>query len=113
MVITEEDIGDAITVLSNEIHDNAKEKGFWDEPVSVDRFLLRICGEVAELDEALRDGNPPSAKAAGYSCAEEEAADIVIRTLDLCRGMGWDVAGAVAAKMDHNKGRPRLHGRKT
>lgn len=110
-MITEGDIEDAISYLGNEIHRNAQLKGFWEEPVNVDRLLLRICGEVAELDEALRDSNPQSKKIPQFTSAEEEAADIIIRTLDLCRGLGWDVYGAIRAKMHYNTSRPRLHGR--
>ena len=71
--------------------------------------------ECTELLEAVRDtdkGKQASKKAKGYSAAEEEAADIIIRLLDTAHARGWDVGAALVAKMAHNEGRSHKHGRR-
>lgn len=71
-----------------------------------------IHSELSELLEALRAENPPSAKLSGFSEAEEEAADVLIRLLDFCSFKGWRVAAATMAKMRYNDKRPYRHGGK-
>jgi NTP pyrophosphatase (non-canonical NTP hydrolase) len=123
---------EAWRAVSSAVHANAKAKGFWDhhdESVKVlneaDRAdlgkatdlaysaqKLKLMGdELAEASEALRDNNPASVKAEGYSCIEEELADVVIRIMDYAVHEKMDIAGAIEAKMRRNKTRPRLHGR--
>ena len=81
------------------------------EPSSVECLAL-VHTEVSEMVEALRAHNPPNPHVAGFSEAETEAADIVIRLLDLCRREWWDLAGAIMAKMRFNDQRPYRHGGK-
>jgi len=66
--------------------------------------LMLIVTEVAEAMEAYRDDNRAN--------LGEELADIIIRTLDLCGGLGIDIQGAVMRKMEINFTRPRMHNRK-
>lgn len=68
--------------------------------------------ELAEAMEAYRDGNPTSEKINGFSKVEEELADTIIRILDLAGGMGYDIEGALAAKIVYNETRPYRHGGK-
>ena len=101
-----------LDALAQEVHDNARRKGFWDGQRNDGEMIALVHSELSELLEALRDGDPKSEKIAGFSAAEEEAADVVIRMLDLCAGRGWRLGEAVVAKMRYNAGRRYKHGRR-
>ena len=127
--------------LARDIHNNADKKGFWDEAKTtylqrvepgndespftgdhglqkwvdeliVSQKLALIHSEVTEALEALRESNPESSKIPGFTCLEEELADVVIRILDLAGWMSLDIGGAIVAKMNHNEGRPHRHKRR-
>jgi NTP pyrophosphatase (non-canonical NTP hydrolase) len=104
------------------IHEWARSKGFYDrerlrvvDPVTGDvearpenpslpsEKLMLIVTEVAEVQEALRDGDREN--------EAEEVADILIRVLDYAAWRGINLDAEVAAKMGKNRERPRLHGR--
>jgi NTP pyrophosphatase (non-canonical NTP hydrolase) len=67
--------------------------------------------ELGELLEAVRHGNPPSEKIPGFSQAEEEMADLIIRCLDHAHGRGYRLAEAILAKIEVNRQRPTKHGK--
>jgi NTP pyrophosphatase (non-canonical NTP hydrolase) len=73
--------------------------------------MARIMGEVGEAVEAMRHGNPESEKIPGHSHVAEELADTLIRIFDYCGMKGYDLGGAVIAKMNYNSGRSHLHGK--
>ena len=103
--------------LSNEFHDTAVKKGFWDNyevaPVEfICTKLALIHSEVTEVLEAIR-------KDKGETEIMAEFADILIRTMDLYAGMNerWFVGDmslqdAVTRKTEMNISRPKLHGNK-
>lgn len=99
------------TNLQSEVHRNAVDKGFWDDPVNVAEKLALIHSEISEALEAYRKGNPPDNKLPEYESAAVELADAVIRIMDLAGGMGMNLAGAIVAKVEYNLGRPRKHGK--
>ena len=98
--------------LSQSAHDIAISKGWYEQPRAEPELLCLIHSEISECLEAVRDGNPPSSQCPGYSCAEVELADAVIRIADMAAHLGWDLGGAIDAKMAHNQTRPQRHGGK-
>ncbi len=105
----------AMQWLINTAHANARNKGFWDEQRNAGEGVALLHSEASELLEALRNGNPPSTKIPGFSLAEEEAADLIIRVGDM-KGFfpegQWRIGEAVIAKVAYNAGRPHKHGKK-
>ena len=97
--------------MSGSIHDNAAVHGWWDEPREDGTLIALIMSEAAEALEALRKGNGPDEHCPQFSGAEVELADVVIRIMDMAEARGWDVAGAIVAKHEFNKGRPYKHGK--
>lgn len=102
----------ALASLAAIFHATAKAKGWHDKPCEAGTRLALIHAEVSELLEVLRAGNPPSPHIPMISHAEEEAADIIIRTLEFCATEGYDIARAVYHKHEYNKTRPHKHGGK-
>jgi len=98
--------------LQAEVHRTAVEHGWWERERPVGEVLMLAVTELAEAMEAYRDGNPGSEKIQGFSKVEEELADTIIRILDFAGGMGYDIDGALRAKMTYNETRPYRHGGK-
>jgi NTP pyrophosphatase (non-canonical NTP hydrolase) len=113
--ITAQDEGhlvEALHILGEAFHANSREKGFWDADRNDGECVALIHSEASELLEALRHGNPPSDHIPGFSGAEEELADILIRVLEYGEGRGFRVAEAVISKHRYNRTRPAKHGGK-
>jgi NTP pyrophosphatase (non-canonical NTP hydrolase) len=102
----------SIANLQQAVHRTAVEHGWWERERTIGEALMLVVTEVAEAMEAYRDGDPPSEKLDGYGRIEEELADAIIRILDLAGGMGWEIEGALRAKMAYNERRPYRHGGK-
>ena len=103
---------DSFQHLSEIVHETAKSKGWWDLDRNNGEALALIHSEVSEALEALRMGNPPDDKIPSFSGAEAELADVIIRIMDLSAARNWDIAGAILAKIEMNKGREKMHGGK-
>jgi NTP pyrophosphatase (non-canonical NTP hydrolase) len=101
----------AFNDIQAQAHRNAVSKGFWDVERNPGESIALIHAELSELLEGLRKGNPPSEKIPEFSQAEEEAADVVIRLLDMAGGAKWRLAEAIVTKMAYNAHRPYKHGK--
>jgi hypothetical protein len=99
--------------IQKDIHKTAVDKGWW-ETVNKNfgESISLMHSELSEALEASRAGNPPDDKIPEYSGIEAELADCVIRILDVAEGNGFDVIGAMKAKMNYNKTREYKHGGK-
>jgi NTP pyrophosphatase (non-canonical NTP hydrolase) len=104
-------------MMAQYIHDWAQRKGWWESDRNDYEMIALMHSELSEAVEALRSGNPRSDKLTPYSESpftdvEEELADVVIRIMDTAQARGWNVAGAIEAKMAYNERRPYRHGGK-
>ena len=66
--------------------------------------LMLVITELGEAAEAVEIGDEENFK--------EEIADAVIRLMDICGAIGMDLEEEIAKKMEVNKKRPTLHGKK-
>lgn len=97
--------------LARSVHENAKDKGFWDKDRNNGEALCLIHSEISEALEALRSDNAPDKHLSEFLGVEIELADAVIRIMDLAHGRNWRVGEAILAKHEFNKTRQPKHGR--
>lgn len=94
----------------------ARDHGFHEEGANstAPAWCANLHGEVSEFWEAYRRGklNEPCDKPIALTCAEEELADIAIRTFDIAFQMGIDLEKAIEVKHKYNIQRPRRNGGK-
>ena len=105
-----------IKPISEEIHQTAVEKGWWEKPRSFTDVMMMIVTECAEAVEHYRNGAPINQlfyegdnKPDGVPA---EMADILIRVFDACVEYDIDIEEALEVKIKYNKSRPYRHGNK-
>lgn len=102
----------AFNSVAKQVHETAREKGWWDEERSNAEALALIHSEISEALEYLRKGQDATDdKIPAFLGVEAELADVIIRIMDLAHARDWCVAEALVEKMHFNKSRERKHGK--
>lgn len=106
-----------INEFAKEVHTNACEKGWWDEPRTFGEIVALCHSELSEALEEFRAGRDmvwyankdEKTKPEGIAV---EMADCIIRILDWVGKENIDMDAIIREKMDYNKTRPYRHGGK-
>lgn len=106
-----------LDALQRECHEIAVEKGFWDLPdANLGEKLCLVHAEISEALEELRKGNPSyygyyraDGKPEGFGY---ELADAVIRIFDLAEHEEIPLGDYIREKLEFNKTRPVMHGKR-
>lgn len=96
--------------LIDDVHGNAKSKGWWEGERNVGEALALMHSELSEALEAARAGYPTDSKVP-FDNFTVELADCVIRIFDMAGGLNLQLVDALLAKHEFNKTRPHKHGK--
>jgi len=122
--------------LAQEVHNNAKQKGFYETNRNISELLMLVVSELGEAQEALRKNKRFSMfrlQQATQQCDkaynlnadfrkmmfechikdtfEDEIADAIIRLLDLSAYLKIDIDFHIEEKIKYNTGRDNKHGK--
>lgn len=124
-----------LTEFAKEVHGNAVDHGWWDDPRAFGEVVALCHSELSEALEEYRSGKPMAycnnkhcecagdMEACVHVCGFRagtgkpegiavEMADCIIRILDWCGKEGVDIDAIVKLKHEYNKKRPYRHGGK-
>ncbi|GAA4827829.1 hypothetical protein GCM10023310_00620 [Paenibacillus vulneris] len=105
----------SITEMVKFAHQNAIDKGWYEEPRTFGEMIALMHSELSEALEDHRNGYGyreiyyEGEKPCGIPV---ELADTVIRIFDTCGHLGIDLESAIRIKMAYNATRPKRHGGK-
>jgi len=100
--------------LAKEVSEIEEANG-WDMKDDLPNQAMKIAlmhSELSEALEALRHENPFDDHIPEFRGTEAEFADVIIRIMHMAYRLNYNVAGAVIAKINYNKGREYKHGGK-
>ncbi|AGO48937.1 pyrophosphatase [Cellulophaga phage phi14:2] len=130
---------EGLNVISKEIYEANKAKGFWDKERNVGETLMLVVTELAEAMEAHRGKGrkldretferfipisysvPKDIEEKSFKfyfednikdTFEDEIADAMIRIFDMAGGLNIDLEFHIENKLKYNATRERLHGKK-
>lgn len=95
-------------ISPRDVHEYAKEKGWYDKERPIPELLCLIHSEISEALEGYRNDIPKDEK--GW--LGEELADAVIRIWDMAEYLKIDIISEIHKKHKINKERPYRHGNK-
>lgn len=104
-----------INQLVYQAHQNAINKGWYEEPRTFGDMVALMHSELSEALEDYRNGKPfteiyfEGDKPCGIPT---ELADVIIRIFDTCGYFNIDLEHAIQVKMAYNATRPHRHGDK-
>ena len=98
-------------VLQKEAHRNAVDKGFYEKEPTYGDHTAFIHREVSEAFESVRNGDPQYKNIPGFTGGEMGLADAAIYMMGVSEHLGYDLAGAIVAKLNYNPTRPYKHGK--
>ena len=104
-----------MAALQKDIHDNAINHGWYEEPRTFGELIALCHCELSEALEEHRNGMKPKEvyHEHGKPCGiPTELADVVIRIMDMCEYYGIDLEDAILEKHEFNKTRSYKHGGK-
>ena len=116
-----------INDLVKDIHQNAKDHGWWEEERTFGDIISLCHCELSEAVEEFRNGHKADEiyyRGGGYVASQPteickkpegipiELADVIIRIFDYCGHAGIDIESAIREKIEFNRTRPYKHGGK-